>query len=181
MASETYLSLTPFLFAMANTVFSVSLATAGIFFVSLVEENEVIAMPVQRSIQGGCQCGRIRFITSQAPLDVNYCHCSMCRRATGGLFATLAWFPLEHLAWSSEQPAWFRSSKMAGRAFCPHCGTPLAMLYDGSNQIGLLLGSFDDPLPFAPTHHYGIEGRLAWVDIQGHLPARITEDDPAPH
>lgn len=69
---------------------------------------------------------------------------------------------------------------MAGRAFCPHCGTPLAMAYDAGDQIGLLLGTFDNPLLYPPSHHYGVEGRLPWVDIQTHLPGRITDKDPAP-
>ena len=43
-------------------------------------------------IHGGCLCGAIRFTLEAVPRAVHYCHCSMCRRATGGPFAVIVSF-----------------------------------------------------------------------------------------
>ena len=39
--------------------------------------------------EGGCLCGALRYRLDAAPLDIGYCHCSMCRRSTGA--PVLAW------------------------------------------------------------------------------------------
>ncbi|WP_459617808.1 GFA family protein, partial [Enterobacter hormaechei] len=37
---------------------------------------------------GGCHCGYLRYAVA-APLDdVAHCHCSICRRTTGGIVTT---------------------------------------------------------------------------------------------
>lgn len=128
---------------------------------------------------GHCLCGNVAFRVSGPPRDVHHCHCSMCRRATGGAFATLVWVRREAVAWSGT-PAHYRSSAIATRGFCPTCGTSLFLDYDGGAEIALLLGTFDAPANLRPTHHYGIESRLPWVDIEPTLPGRPTDLNPQP-
>lgn len=128
---------------------------------------------------GQCQCGLVRFEIAGLPRDVHYCHCSMCRRAVGNAFATLVWLKRAQVQWS-EQPAFYRSSTIARRGFCRQCGTPICLDYDDSDQIALMVGTFDDARLLVPTHHYGAEGRLPWADIGQHLPRRATADDPRP-
>ena len=50
------------------------------------------------------------------------------------------------------------------------------MAYDGRDQVALTLGSFDTPELVKPDHHYGIEGRLAWIDIGESLPGQESEE-----
>ncbi len=130
-------------------------------------------------ITGHCLCGAVAFRLSHPPRDVHHCHCGMCRRATGALFATLAWVRRDAVAWVGD-PARFRSSKIATRGYCPVCGTSLYLDYDGRDQIALLLGAFDDPARLRPSHHYGIEGRVPWVDINAELSGQETDVDPRP-
>jgi hypothetical protein len=123
---------------------------------------------------GQCLCGHITFTASRAP-RVHYCHCSMCRRASGGAFAILAWLPQQSVIWSVS-PALRRSSPIAQRGFCAECGTPLTLLYDDSAEIAVLLGAFDRPQDLKPQYHYGVEGRLPWVDIGQGVPEQKTEE-----
>jgi hypothetical protein len=44
--------------------------------------------------------------------------------------------------------------------------------YNHSNEIGFMVGSFDDPNTFVPQYHYGIEGRLKWTDAGASLAVR---------
>jgi hypothetical protein len=99
----------------------------------------------------------------------------MCRRASGGAFAILGWLPRQSLVWSAS-PALRRSSPIAVRGFCSACGTPLTLQYDDSSEIAVLLGAFDRPQDLKPRYHYGVEGRLPWVDIGHGLPDQRTEE-----
>ena len=99
----------------------------------------------------------------------------MCRRATGGPFAVLAWFSHEAVRWVGE-PTIRRSSPIAERGFCRACGTPLLLRYDGSDKIAILAGTLDNPERLSPTHHYGVESRLKWADCGSELPAQRTQE-----
>jgi len=124
---------------------------------------------------GGCLCGAIQWRADVDPTVVHYCHCSMCRRWTGSPFATLAWYPRPSVSWTN-QPVEFRSSPIAVRSHCGICGTPLHLAYDGQNEVGLAIGSMDAPQGLRPSHHYGAEARLSWVDIGPALPSKDTEE-----
>jgi hypothetical protein len=130
-------------------------------------------------ITGHCFCGAIGFRLTEPPRDVHHCHCGMCRRATGAAFATLVWVRRDAVVWTGS-PARFRSSKIATRGFCVQCGTSLYLDYDGRDQIALLVGAFEEPAGLPPSHHYGVEGRLPWVDINAGLPGKATDIDPRP-
>lgn len=126
-------------------------------------------------LSGGCQCGAVRYRASMAPQKVHFCHCRMCQRAVGNIFATLAPVRKDRLLWEGE-PAFFRSSSAAERGFCARCGTPLSFAYLKSEWICLTLGSLDDPAAVRPEIHYGVESRLPWVHIDEELPQERTED-----
>jgi len=103
----------------------------------------------------------------------------MCRRATGAAFATLVWVRRGAVSWQGG-PARYRASEIASRGFCERCGTSLFLDYDGSAELALLLGAMDRPERFVPSHHYGIEARLPWVDLQQDLPGKPTDENPQP-
>jgi hypothetical protein len=130
-------------------------------------------------LTGRCLCGKVTFRVAAPPRDVHHCHCGMCRRATGAAVATLVWVRRDDLQWT-DVPARYRSSEIATRGFCSICGTSLFLDYDGSSEIALLLGAFDAPATLQPSHHYGIESRLPWMDLEAELPARPTDPHPQP-
>jgi hypothetical protein len=99
----------------------------------------------------------------------------MCRRWTGGPFATLAWFARDAVQWTGT-PVAFRSSPIAIRTHCGACGTPLSLAYDARDDVALTVGTFDKPEAVHPTHHYGAESRIAWADIGPALPAKPTRE-----
>jgi hypothetical protein len=129
------------------------------------------------TVKGGCLCRNVRFIAA-GPSRVHYCHCGMCRRATGSAFAVLAWVLASGLRWVGRMPPRHRrSSPLARRGFCPECGTPLTLIYDSSPEdVALHLGVFDRPEDHAPAYHYGVEGRLRWVDCGEGLREYCTEE-----
>lgn len=119
------------------------------------------------TLNGGCQCGRVRFTANLENFDAYLCHCRMCQRATGGVAAAFVNLHKDQRTWLSE-PDWYRSSPIAQRPFCSQCGTPLGFEYPDAARCDLTVGSFDDPSRFAPTSHFGVEAlHEAWLDTRG--------------
>jgi hypothetical protein len=135
----------------------------------------VARMPDQpSSISGGCQCGAIRYHADMAPKYVHYCHCRMCQRALGNVFATLVPVRKDHLTWDGA-PSFYASSSLAHRGFCGACGTPLSFAYDASEWICVTLGSLDEPAAVQPEIHYGVESQVSWLHIDDELPREATD------
>src|SRR3981081_3457000 len=131
-------------------------------------------------VTGGCFCGAVRYEASVAPADVHYCHCRMCQRAFGYLFAILCSFPLDQFSWVRGRPKMYQSSKVARRGFCARCGTPLVFRnVDDDNRIGISVGSLDRPELAAPEIHWGIESKARWLGIDDALPRKHTMEDPS--
>lgn len=127
---------------------------------------------------GGCQCGAVRYALTEPPVST-VCHCRMCQKAVGGLFAALSKVKLSHFAWTRGEPASFRSSSAAERNFCAACGTPLTFRFLDGDAIEVTTGSLDTPVLAPPTKNFGTEARLPWIDslLPGRLPDTPTTEN----
>jgi hypothetical protein len=128
-------------------------------------------------LTGGCQCGAVRYEVRALPDDPHVCHCRMCQKAFGGLFAALASVPVAALVVTRGRPGVFRSSVVVERGFCRDCGTPLFFRYVDMAHACFALATLDVPAAVAPARAYGVEGRLPWVAGLDALPASVTEGD----
>lgn len=93
-------------------------------------------------IEGHCLCGAVTIRAESAPGWVGVCHCRMCQRWSGGVFAC---FPAGGV--TVEGPVTrHASSGFAERAFCAVCGSHLWMR-NGDAPEGdyeLMPGLFDE-------------------------------------
>lgn len=128
---------------------------------------------------GGCQCGRVRYAAEVDDDEAYLCHCRMCQRATGGVSIAFRNVRRADVVWERE-PDRYASSPIARRGFCSACGTPLTFEYvDGSANIDLTVGSFDDPSRFRPTSHFGAESiHEGWLDTHALPRTRSDEHQP---
>lgn len=117
---------------------------------------------IEREMSGGCQCGAVRFHATAIGGNAHICHCRMCQKAVGNLFAALVGAPKEAIIWTRGKPATFRSSEHVERGFCARCGTPLFYNDVNGGSITMTIGSFDHPELLAPISQDGIEGRLPY-------------------
>lgn len=133
------------------------------------------------AITGGCQCGRVRYAMHVERVEKPHvCHCRMCQKATGGLFAALAGCQKASLEWTAGEPAFFASSNLAQRGFCRDCGTPLTFAYNTPEaRIYVTIGSLDDPELADIEIQYGLEARISWVEFCEDVPGEVTGDSPA--
>ncbi len=71
------------------------------------------------AITGGCQCGAVRY-QLRAPPKSTFCHCRMCQKATGGVFAALSMVKKADLAWTKGEPSYITPAPTwPGAAFVP--------------------------------------------------------------
>lgn len=133
------------------------------------------------SITGGCQCGAVRYALHVAKVEKPHvCHCRMCQKATGGVFAALAGCAKDRLEWTNGEPAFFASSNLATRGFCRTCGTPLTFSYNDPNaRMYVTIGSMDDPELADIEIQYGIESKISWVKFCEDAPEERTGEPPA--
>lgn len=129
-----------------------------------------------QTMTGGCLCGRVRYTAQADPAEAYLCHCKMCQRATGGVAAAFVGVQQADVAWEGE-PDWYDSSPIAQRPFCAQCGSPLGFRFrEGSTKMDLTIGTFDDPSPFRPKHHFAVESlHEAWLDTSA-LPRHKAAD-----
>ena len=130
-------------------------------------------------MEGGCQCGRVRYVAAIDSPDAYLCHCKMCRKATGGVSIAFRSLAKSDVKWTTNEPDRYASSPIADRGFCKQCGTPLTFEFPDSDTMDLTVGSFDDPSYFVPRHNFSVETILtAWEDTS-HLPGKILADNPS--
>lgn len=97
------------------------------------------------AITGGCLCGAVRFTIDDGPQETSICHCSVCRRWTGGPMMGI--HPKSPLRLDkSDSLTWYDSSEWAERSFCNICGTTLFYrLRHAPEDLIPTAGSLDDP------------------------------------
>lgn len=76
-------------------------------------------------MKGHCLCGHTRFEFDLKQHQVSCCHCSMCRRLSGGANMTIQ-VEAKSLVFTQQQHLKFYASSPWGeRGFCGNCGTNL--------------------------------------------------------
>ncbi|UCJ16681.1 GFA family protein [Pseudomonas sp. MM211] len=125
---------------------------------------------------GGCQCGALRY-QFQAPLsDIAHCHCSICRRSTGGILVTWITVPLDRFTWLQGEAARFDSSPTCTRYFCARCGGHLALFTTLSPQsMDVTIATLDHPEQAPADRHIWTQSKLSWLQVDTHLPAETQE------
>jgi len=101
--------------------------------------------------QGGCVCGRVRYVVHDDPERVTICHCAWCQRRTGSAFGIEAVFRLEKVTMSDGPLKAYRhvsdeSGRWIDQHFCSSCGTNIGFTLEAVPGIRTIAGgTFDDP------------------------------------
>lgn len=120
---------------------------------------------------GRCRCGIYRFRAATEPIQVSYCHCSDCRRATGAPVTVFAGFREDEVELLGDEAAVHQSTPEVERLFCAQCGTPIGYRdLRLADEIYYYLGLLDEPSRLVPRLHAFESERLAWLNIVDDLP-----------
>jgi hypothetical protein len=130
-------------------------------------------MKTNQRIDGCCLCGRVRYEVRGTPQLMYFCHCRMCRKATGTSFATNVLVRAEDFAIVSGRDALkaYRSSPDELRHFCAECGSPV--FSEAEHRRGILsirCGLMDGDPGIRPAHHLYVDFKAPWTSIRDGLP-----------
>lgn len=120
-------------------------------------------------LEGGCDCGEVRYRLNVAPMGVHCCHCRWCQRESGSAFALNAMIETDQLELASGAPANVQRPSQSGMGqqvvFCPTCKVVLWSHYGGAGMktAFVRVGTLDDPSACPPDVHIFTESRQPWV------------------
>ena len=106
-------------------------------------------MPNTSTEQGSCLCGAVQISAKAMSHKMGACHCSMCRKWSGGPFLSTDCGSEVNFQ-GEEHIAIYDSSEWAQRGFCKKCGTHLFYLLKTPKQYMIPIGIFDK----ATTLHF---------------------------
>ena len=99
-------------------------------------------------LEGGCYCGKVRYVAEGEPMRKGQCHCRECQFITGGAPNMFVVMPSAGFAYTKGAPRQFTRSDLENpvtREFCADCGTHLATRPPGRPVIVVKVGTLDDP------------------------------------
>ena len=102
-------------------------------------------------LEGGCYCGKVRYVAEGEPMMKAQCHCRECQYMTGGAPNMFMAMPLGGFAFTAGEPKQFKRSDLERpvvREFCPDCGTHLVTRPPGFPAAIVKVGTLDDPSQF---------------------------------
>jgi hypothetical protein len=77
------------------------------------------AVQWDRSLGGGCACGRVRYRLGSPPMFVHCCHCLRCQRETGSAFVLNALIETDRVELMAGVPEPLAVSTDSGRSVTP--------------------------------------------------------------
>ena len=96
-----------------------------------------------------CLCGAVRFTAQPEKAEMGVCHCSMCRRWTGGTYMAVDCGSQDKVQIEGDEALGvYRSSDHGERVFCTKCGTSLFWRLADGSHVSASAQSFDDPSVF---------------------------------
>jgi hypothetical protein len=134
-----------------------------------------------RPLDGGCECGRVRYRLTAAPRTVHVCHCRQCQRLSGSAFSINAEIRADDLEMIGEaEPELLVVASEAtpkGRMWwCPKCATKLYAdhyLADENTRY-LRVGTLDTGEALPPRAHFFTRSKHPWIVLPPELPAYTT-------
>jgi hypothetical protein len=125
------------------------------------------------ALEGGCQCGAVRYEVSGETEHQAACHCHDCRKSAGAPFVAWAAIKAENFRLTKGEAKAFNSSGTSYRHFCANCGTGLYFVNEEvlPGIVDIQSATLDDPNALAPQVQIQTAERLNWVEGLDALPA----------
>jgi hypothetical protein len=120
-------------------------------------------------LDGGCDCGAIRYRMTTSPLVVHCCHCRWCQRESGAAFALNAMIEADRVLHLKTEPELIDTPSASGKgqrvARCPRCRIAVWSNYAGAGPFirFVKVGTLDQPDNLPPDIHIFTASKQPWV------------------
>ena len=123
---------------------------------------------MNKPIEGGCLCGRVRYRVTP-PFEVfHLCHCSQCRRSTGSAHAANIFTDPDRIEWLAGEDLIRRytpdEADVISKCFCSHCGSLVPYTSLNSGKLIIPAGSLDEAAGIDPVDNIFWRDRADWYD-----------------
>jgi hypothetical protein len=134
-------------------------------------------MALERSFEGGCDCGGVRYRLEDRPMFVHCCHCRWCQRESGASFALNALMESDRVTLLNGTPEVVLTPSNSGSgqriSRCPTCRLALWSNYGGGGDAVrfVRVGTLDEADLFPPDVHIFTSTKQPWVVLPPGVPA----------
>jgi hypothetical protein len=118
-------------------------------------------------ISGGCLCGGVRYEISAPFRRANYCHCSRCRKHSGGAALAQGRVAREgfRLVKGEDLLRVYDPGGMK-KVFCSVCGSSLfGGTWPDGPEVSVRLGTLDDDPGIRPQYHSFADDAPPWLPV----------------
>lgn len=119
-------------------------------------------------LSGSCQCGAVAFEVDGPFLSLTYCHCTTCKKLSGGVGTANGRVRTEAIRVTSGAEALrtYQPEEGSAKTFCSICGSNLfGGGWPESEQSSVRLSAIDSPFEGKPTAHNFVRSIAPWETI----------------
>jgi len=128
-------------------------------------------------LDGGCDCGMVRYRMATPPLFVHCCHCRWCQRESGASFALNAMIEADRVVHLGAEPEVIDTPSNSGKgqqiARCPQCRIAVWSNYAGAGPVisFVRVGTLDAPDYLPPDIHIFTASKQSWIELPAGIPS----------
>ena len=119
-------------------------------------------------MKGSCWCGGVRFEISEPFLHASFCHCTSCKRISGGVGtangrARTEWITVTQ---GRELLTTYQPDEGSAKTFCSVCGSNLfGGGWPESEECSVRLSAIDEGLEQRPEAHIFVRSVAPWETL----------------
>lgn len=123
-------------------------------------------------LEGGCQCGAVRYSVEGEPVHAALCHCSDCQKSSGAPMVAWAAYKSDGFSVTSGEVTAYQGQGGSIRHFCPRCGSGMWFANEAvlPGLVDVQVASLDDPSAVTPGAHIQTAERIDWMRKLADLP-----------
>ncbi len=122
--------------------------------------------------KASCNCGGVTIEVDGPLREILYCHCSQCRKQTGHFYAATNAETDRIRITGEDNITWYAASPRALRGFCRICGSALFWRANGSSEISIMAGLFEQPSGLVGGEHIYVADKPDYYTINDGLPQK---------
>jgi hypothetical protein len=132
-------------------------------------------------VRGQCLCGGVRFEVTEQFVRVSQCHCTTCKRLSGGVGTATGRVSTKavRIVAGRELIRTYQPAEGTAKSFCGECGSNLfGSGWPDSEMTGVRLTALDTPFEAQPQMHIYVRSVASWETLPEDGLERFDEGAP---
>ena len=120
------------------------------------------------TLRGSCLCGAVRFELTEPFLRVSNCHCTTCKRISGGVGTVTGRVPTRAVRVTAGRDliTTYQPDEGTAKSFCSVCGSNLfGSGWPDSEFTGVRISALDEPFDRKPEVHIYVRSVAPWETL----------------